>query len=245
VAEHLRRHRQIECDYTRKSDESDPMWRHPFALWHFRHWRTSPARRTITAMQTIDIVIFDGFDEMDAVGPYEVFRNAGFDTALVTLDGAETVTASHGMTVKPHRVLGTPDAFLVPGGGWNDRSERGARAEAERGDLPRRLKELHDAGVTALSVCTGAMLLAAAGITDGRPAITHHVAIGDLRTSGAIVQEDARVVDDGDVVTSGGVTSGIDMALHLVERERGRAVADAVAREMEHRRDERVLQPHG
>ena len=196
-------------------------------------------------MQTIDIVIFDGFDEMDAIGPYEVFRNAGIDTALVTLDGAETVTASHGTTIKPHRALGTPDAFLVPGGGWNDGAPQGAKAEAERGVLPARLRELHEGGAIAMSVCTGAMVLAAAGITGGRPAVTHHGAIDDLRASGADVHEDARVVDDGDLVTAGGVTSGIDMALHVVERERGRAVADAVAREMEHRRDERVLQPHG
>ena len=196
-------------------------------------------------MQTIDIVIFDGFDEMDAIGPYEVFRNAGLDAALVTLDGDRPVTASHGAVLQPHRALGTPDAFLIPGGGWNEATEQGARAEAARGDLPRRIRELHDAGTIAMSVCTGAMLLAAAGITDGRPAVTHHGAIGDLRESGAVVHEDARVVDDGDLVTAGGVTSGIDMALHVVERERGRAVADAVAREMEHRRDERVLQPHG
>ena len=190
----------------------------------------------------IDILVFDGFDEMDAIGPYEVFRNAGFDARLVTVDGAATVTASHGMALEPHGTLGDrPDAVLVPGGGWNDEAPQGARAEAARGEIPARLRALAAAGVTMTSVCTGAMLLAAAGITDGRPAVTHHAAIGDLRASGAIVHEDARVVDDGDLVTAGGVTSGIDMALHLVERERGRPAADAIAREMEHRRDERVL----
>ena len=194
----------------------------------------------------IDIVLFDGFDEMDAVGPFEVFRNAGFDTRLVTLGDADTVTGSHGMVVRPDgRPSASPDMVVVPGGGWNDRSAAGARTEAERGDIPALLRERAAAGAVVASVCTGGMLVAAAGLTQGRPAVTHHGALDDLRASGAIVHDDARVIDDGDLVTSGGVTSGIDMALHLVERERGRAVADAIAREMEHRRDERVLQPHG
>lgn len=190
----------------------------------------------------IDIVLYDGFDEMDAVGPYEVFRNAGIEARLVSLIDAGSLTGSHGMTVKLQGVLhdgAQPDAVLVPGGGWNDSSEHGARTEAERGELPRRLAELHAAGVRVFGVCTGTMLLAAAGLLEGRPAITHHGALDDLRASGATVHADARVVDDGDIVTAGGVTSGIDLALHVVERERGRAVADAVAREMEHRRDER------
>jgi transcriptional regulator GlxA family with amidase domain len=203
------------------------------------------AGRDDRSMQ-IDIVLYDGFDEMDAVGPYEVFRNAGFDARLVTLTGAETVTGSHGMVVRPHgRPSDAPDAVVVPGGGWNDRAPAGARAEAERGAIPALLRERAAAGVLVAGVCTGTMLVAAAGLTGGRPAITHHSALDDLRATGAVVHEDARVIDDGDLITSGGVTSGIDMALHLVERERGRAVADEVAREMEHRRDERVLQPHG
>jgi transcriptional regulator GlxA family with amidase domain len=197
-------------------------------------------------MQRIDIVVFDGFDEMDAIGPYEVFRNAGIDAALVTLDGEKPVTASHGLVLTPHRALAADaEAVLVPGGGWMDGNANGVRAEIERGELPRRVRELADAGATIMSVCTGAMLLAAAGVTDGRPATTHHGAFADLRESGADLQEDVRVVDDGDLITAGGVTSGLDLALHVVERERGRAVAEAVAQEMEHRRDERVLQRHG
>jgi transcriptional regulator GlxA family with amidase domain len=85
------------------------------------------------------------------------------------------------------------------------------------------------------TVCTGAMLATAAGLTRGRPAVTHHGAIEDLRTAGAEVIE-ARVVDDGDLVTAGGVTSGIDMALWLVERHFGAELATAVAAEIEHPR---------
>ena len=85
------------------------------------------------------------------------------------------------------------------------------------------------------SVCTGTMLLAADGLLTGRPAITHHVAIDDLKAAGAKVVH-ARVVDDGDVVTAGGVTSGLDLVLHLVERHWGAPLALAAERELEYER---------
>jgi transcriptional regulator GlxA family with amidase domain len=138
--------------------------------------------------------------------------------------------------VQPEGVLADDvDLVLVPGGGWNDRSERGAWAEARRGELPAAIARLHRAGVAVGSVCTGAMLLSAAGLTRGRPATTHASAVPDLRAAGAEVV-DARVVDDGDLVTAGGVTSGIDLALWLVERNWGADLADRIATEMEHDR---------
>lgn len=193
----------------------------------------------------IEIVIFDGFDEVDAIGPFEVLRNAAravddLEVELVGAAGGGLVTGGHGLRATVDRGLsGTADVVIVPGGGWNDRAPQGARAEADRGELPARLAELHRAGARVASVCTGGMLLAAAGITAGRPATTHHGALEDLRASGAKVIE-ARVVDDGDVVTAGGVTAGLDLALHLVEREWGQELADAIAREMELQRDRRV-----
>jgi transcriptional regulator GlxA family with amidase domain len=198
----------------------------------------------------IEIVVYDGFDELDAIGPYEVLRNAAtvvedLDVRLVAANGSREVVASHGLRVGVDGALsGDADVVIVPGGGWNDRAPQGARAEAERGELPRRLRELHDAGARVGSVCTGGMLLAAAGLTQGRPAVTHHGALDELRESGAEVV-DARVVDDGDVITAGGVTSGIDLALHIVEREWGERLADGIAREMEFARDRRVWQRHG
>jgi transcriptional regulator GlxA family with amidase domain len=193
----------------------------------------------------IEIVVYDGFDEMDAVGPYEVLRNAAtvvedLDVRLVGSDGPREFVGAHGMRVVVDGGLsGEADLVIVPGGGWNEPGPQGARAEADRGELPRRLAELHAGGARIGSVCTGGMLLATAGLTNGRPAVTHHGALDDLRASGAEVV-DARVVDDGDVITSGGVTSGIDMALHLVESEWGERLADGIAREMEFTRDRRV-----
>lgn len=189
----------------------------------------------------IAIVLFDGFDELDAIGPYEVFRNAELGGAdlhatLVTRDRAAQVTGAHGLVVVPHDVLSPDvDLVLVPGGGWNDRSEAGAWGEAERGQLPAALRDLAGRGVAMGSVCTGAMLLAVAGLVQGRPAVTHRGALDALRQSGAEVI-DARVVDDGDLLTAGGVTSGIDLALWIVERTAGAHLADAVAREMEYER---------
>ena len=195
----------------------------------------------------IEIVVFDGFDELDAIGPFEVLRNAqtvveDLDVVLVGADGPGEVVGAHAMRLLVDEGLsGKADLVVVPGGGWNDRAPQGARAVAERGELPRRLAELHDGGARIASVCTGGMILAAAGLTDGRPATTHHGALDDLRASGAQVVEDARVVDDGDVITSGGVTSGLDMALHVVEREWGEDLADGIAREMEIARDRRTV----
>jgi len=188
----------------------------------------------------IAIVVYDGFDELDAVGPYEVFENAaaaGADctVSLRTMEPAERVTASHDLRVEPDGVLADadPDLLVVPGGGWNDRSVAGAWTEAERGTIPEAVADLHEAGTTVAGVCTGGMLLARAGVLDGRLAVTHGGAMDDLRETDAEVVE-ARVVDDGDVLTAGGVTSGLDLACYLVEREFGEAVAERVQTEMEY-----------
>jgi len=215
----------------------------------------------------VDVLLYDGFDELDGVGPYEVFDYAlgfaateaseGADAGssdgtesgeepgrvrYVALDERERVTASHGTRVGVDGVLPdpggdeAPDLLVVPGGGWTARDEEAsAWAEAQKGDVPRALGEYHAAGVRTAAVCTGAMLLAEAGVTDGRRAVTHASAVDELRESGATVV-DARVVDDGDLLTAGGVTSGIDLALYLVEREFGREIADRVATVIEYER---------
>jgi transcriptional regulator GlxA family with amidase domain len=201
--------------------------------------RAAPARDD--RRMRIEILLYDGFDELDGIAPYEVLRTAeeyGADihADLVGADGGGTIAASHGARIVVERGLSeTADMVMVPGGSWNSRGARGAWAEAQRGAIPARLAAEHARGARVASVCTGAMLLAAAGITEGRPATTHHTAIGDLRASGAQVV-DARVVDDGDVLTAGGITSGIDLALHLVEQQAGAEIADRVADEIEYAR---------
>ncbi len=206
----------------------------------------------------VAIVLFDGFDNLDAIGPFEVFNHAktfgaDVETGLYAVDDRAVVTSSHGLRVETDGVLKRegaelhppgeglrseqPDIVLVPGGGWS--AEGGVWREVQHGTLPSLLGDLAAAGATVASVCTGGMLLAHAGLVDGRPAVTHQSALGDLRDAGATVV-DARVVNDGDLLTAGGVTAGIDLALYLVEREWGRDIAERVATEMEYDRSDDV-----
>lgn len=186
----------------------------------------------------VEIAVFEGVEELDAFGPFEVFGLVeDVSVSLRSIDGAGPVGAALGATVHAEGSLGEtdPDVVVVPGGGWNDRADQGVWAEAERGDLGDRLGDLHADGTTLASVCTGGMLLARAGLLDGRPATTNHDTLDDLRETKADVI-DARVVDDGDVVTAGAITAGIDLGLHLLERELGEQVATAVAEGMAYER---------
>jgi transcriptional regulator GlxA family with amidase domain len=188
-----------------------------------------------------EILIYDGIDELDAFGPYEVLAEAGFDVALVTQPATDRITTARGAIVVPDRELSDrAELLVVPGGGWTKRPPKGAWAEVQRGVLPAVIAQRHAAGTRIASVCTGAFLLAAGGLLDGRPAITHWNDVDDLEAMGIRVIRDARVVDDGDIITAGGVTSGIDLALWIVEQEKGRKAADDVAAEIVHRRDERI-----
>jgi transcriptional regulator GlxA family with amidase domain len=190
----------------------------------------------------IGVLVYEGFDEMDAVGPYEVLRNAAAagaeaEVLLVSLHSRSGVTGSHGLNVIPQGTLEDEgfEMLVVPGGGWNDRGSSGAYAEVQSGDIPAAIRRLHEQGTAIAAVCTGAMLVSEAGLLRDRPATTHRGALDDLGSAGARVI-DARVVDDGDVLSCGGVTSGIDLALWITEREWGADVAEAVAAEMEHDR---------
>lgn len=188
----------------------------------------------------VEIVIYEGFDELDAVGPYEVLANGlryadrEGSVRMVTRDGSDEVTASHGLRVGADGRLGDgdPDLVVVPGGGWSDPGP-GARAEYDDGRLPTRLAELHEGGTSLATVCTGGMLVAKTGLFAGVPAVTHASALADLDDAGADVR-DVRVVDAGDLLSAGGVTSGLDLAVHLVEREFGADVAERVVTEMEY-----------
>jgi transcriptional regulator GlxA family with amidase domain len=203
----------------------------------------------------IEIPLFEGFDDVDAFGPFEVLSNAAFtqpgtSVHLVGAHEAGTINSSHGARIQVDATLSDEaDLVIVPGGGWNgprhygfdvsderDELARGLRREYADGRLAIRIAELHSNGTTIASVCTGALLLAKAGLLANRPATTHRGNLDQLAEHGVDVDREARVVDTGDVLTCGGVTSGMDLALHIVEREWGAALADGIATLMEHER---------
>jgi transcriptional regulator GlxA family with amidase domain len=186
----------------------------------------------------IEIVVFEGFDALDVVAPWEVFARAatidpGLDVALVRLDGPPLVSAANGLQLHVADEVGTPDALFVPGGSWVGGTDTGVPREIRRGTLPRLIADLSSSARWVASVCTGALLLGEAGILRDRNATTNPAALKELSQYGAVVHRN-RVVDDGDVVTGGAVTAGIDLALWLVQRELGEAVADTVARAIAH-----------
>jgi transcriptional regulator GlxA family with amidase domain len=187
-----------------------------------------------------DLVVYEGTDELDVVGPLEVLRRAGglgadLVARLCARPGDGAVKGAFGLAFQPDTqfVPGEADVVVVPGGGWVARSEVGAWAEVKRGEWPRLLAEAATAGSVVAGVCTGAMLLAHAGLLAGRRATTHHDAHADLAVLGVTVVSQ-RVVDEGTVLTSGGVTSGIDLALWLVSRYFDSGLAGVVADGLEY-----------
>jgi transcriptional regulator GlxA family with amidase domain len=185
----------------------------------------------------IGILIFDDAEELDFVGPYEVFTMArqlkadGSEVLLVAERDAP-VTCAKGMRVLPHATTadcGKLDILLVPGG-------QGTRREVENTALLRWIADTAKTATWITSVCTGAMLLTAAGPAKGKQVTTHWAFVETLRArnEAAQVLEHFRYVQDGNVVTSAGVSAGIDMALWLVGQIHDIPFARAVQRGMEY-----------
>ena len=195
----------------------------------------------------VGVLVFDGVAVLDVAGPFEVLTRARLepgvesrhteDDALfdVFTVGKTTapVTATGGMVIVPrHSFADAPpiDLLLVPGG-------FGTRPVLQDPETIDWIRKTAASARRTASVCTGALLLARAGLLDGRRATTHWGAFGLLASLARDVKVDreARFVDDG-VMTSAGVASGMDLALHIVETLFGRAVADETARYIEYRR---------
>ncbi len=179
---------------------------------------------------TIAIGLWDGVEELDFAGPYEVLTAWARDserpiTVRTVAAAPDAVSCSHGLKVIPDVTwdeVGKLDLFLLPGG--NTRP-----LQADDGFL-QRMRDLAGSGTLMTSVCTGALVYAKAGLLDGRPATTHWSALESLGGYDVRVDPDARFVDDGDVVTAAGVSAGIDMALHLIARLESVERAQAVRR---------------
>ncbi|GAA2083921.1 DJ-1/PfpI family protein [Streptomyces albiaxialis] len=178
----------------------------------------------------VHTVLFDAVEEQDFAGPVEVLGiladadKRRIRQSFVTADGPRTVRTSSGMhtDVRDPWAPEDADVLLVPGGGYGRGS--GVDDEIARGVLPRALARAERPGLIMGGICTGVMVLSAAKITRGRPCTTHFAARDDLAKQGGKLTY-GRVVDDGDLITCGGVTSGLDLALWLAERLYGPASA--------------------
>jgi transcriptional regulator GlxA family with amidase domain len=176
-------------------------------------------------MKHIGILLFDGVEELDAVGPYEVLAywtrhhpDDGYDVACLSWDG-RPVTAAKGLVLGAHvAVAEAPplDVLVHPGG-------QGTRPLTRRPEHLEWIRRQRETVPLMTSVCTGALVYAAAGLLAGRPATTYWSCFDELLEQDPTVlpRPDERWVDDGDVITSAGVSAGIDMALHLVARLAG------------------------
>src|SRR5215471_13249115 len=188
--------------------------------------------------RNLAILIFEDVEVLDFCGPFEVFSVANAFTdppafhVFTVAERPGPVLARGGLSVNPHHRLPDcprPDLLLVPGG-------QGTRKEMHNPALIDWIKARSQEAELVPSVCTGALLLAKAGLLDGLEATTHHWAIDLLRQTApqATVHADRRFVDNGWVVCSAGIAAGIDMSLHVVRRLLGQEVAVMTARQMDY-----------
>lgn len=199
------------------------------------------ARKGATPMatpRTVGILIFPEVEILDFCGPFEVFSSAHGENgerlfnALTVAETRDLITCRGGLLVQPNVTFADAphfDILVAPGGFGTDQQQ-------ENPVLLDWLRQQAAANELTTSVCTGAFLLGAAGLLDGRRATSHWSTIDRLTSfvPAATVLNDVRVVDEGEVITSAGVSAGIDMALHVVQRLHGDAVAVATARDMEY-----------
>jgi transcriptional regulator GlxA family with amidase domain len=195
----------------------------------------------------VGILIFDQVEVLDFAGPFEVFSRTRVDPsreALRTDEGApfrpfavaktkETVTATGGLRVEPHYGFADApriDLLVVPGG-------FGTRALIHDEETLTWIRRVAADSRQVTSVCTGSLLLTSAGLLQGKRATTHWAALDELEKlgGGVTVVRDARWVDDG-IISSAGVSAGIDMAFYVVEKLHGKEVADRTARYIDYPR---------
>jgi putative intracellular protease/amidase len=172
----------------------------------------------------IAFLLYDGFTALDAVGPYEVLsRLPGAEVKFVAGEAGPKTTETHSLSIVADYSLDDvtePEILVVPGG-------FGTRRLLEDQELMDWLRGAHEKTTWTTSVCTGSLLLGAAGILEGLRATSHWAVIDRLADFGAIPTRE-RVVEEGKVVTAAGVSSGIDMGLRLAERIGGEDLAKGI-----------------
>lgn len=185
---------------------------------------------------TMNVAIFvhEGVELLDFAGPGEVFAAAGRGQYNVFTVAASLrpITSQGFVTIKPQYTISNcpqPDILVLPGGAT------GIPLADEQ--VIAWIKRTTPKTEVTLSVCTGAFLLAKAGLLDGREATTHWGSIERLRQAAprATIYENRRFVDNGQIVTAAGVSAGIDGSLHVIDRLLGREAAQRTARYMEYK----------
>jgi len=185
------------------------------------------------------IVVFDDVEVLDFCGPFEVFAVTGGREGLTPFvvstvaETRQTITARGGLRVEPEHSFEdcpNPNILVVPGG-------MGTRREMNNPRMLQWLRRRAKSAELILSVCSGALILAKAGLLNGLKATTHHDALDELRAihPDIVVDGQRRFIDNGRVIVSAGVSAGIDMSLHVVARLLGREQALETARYMEYK----------
>jgi len=194
------------------------------------------------------IALFEGVEELDAIGPYEVLRSAEalggkLSTDLVSLEAGNCVRTFYGMEICNLPSFSTEirwDVVIIPGGGWISGRQTGIRRTIREGIWQDRLRQMHAEGTIMAGICTGVFLLGAAGLLRERAATTHHDVWAELNNYGARPVR-KRVVDTGSVITAGGIACAIDLAFWLVERFLGSRLAKQTEERLEYRRQGHVI----
>lgn len=186
--------------------------------------------------RNVAILIFDDVEILDFCGPYEVFgvtgkQNQPFKVYTVAAE-SRPIIARNQLSVNPQYTLDNcphPDILLVPGG-------YGTRQEMHNQVLINWIKECAKQTELTLSVCTGALLLAKAGLLDNLAATTHHLAVDLLETvaPNTEIRANERFVDNGKIIVSAGISAGIDMSLYVVAKLLGKEQATETAKYMEY-----------
>lgn len=198
-------------------------------------------------MKNIAIVLFDRVEVLDFAGPFEVFSVCGAHGEhkgvfnVYTVAERSPIIARGGLSTNPNYLFDNcpaPDIFLVPGGGgYTDNGVPfGSRKEMNNQVMLDWVRKQNETAELVLSVCTGSLILAKAGLLNGLAATTHWKAIDQLREAApnTTIIDDKRWVDNGRVIASAGVSAGIDMSLYVIEKLLGKTVASETARYMQY-----------
>ena len=195
-------------------------------------------KRMDQPIRNVAILIFDQVEVLDFCGPFEVFSITGLKTdprpfqVYTVAEKKKPILARNNLSLNPHYSFSEaplPKILVIPGG-------LGTRREIHNPAMIEWIKDQAQKAELTLSVCTGALLLAKAGLLDGLKATTHHGAIGLLRELApkTVIESQRRFIDNGAIIVSAGISAGIDMSLYVVARLLGKSQALETAQYMEY-----------